>query len=243
VASSKEKEQTKSADTSTDLEQEVSELIKILQGDLSSIDPQAGLESIDRWQEMLSKSKESGAKELATALKDLHKLLKGGKATGIEISESLIHIGEQTTELAADATAAKQSLQKLGKQLRTAGTSIAKAEEKEYHTQLDSLLDQVEEDELTAIDPTAATVAIDFWYNILHHAEGEQFKSLAKSLDSLKKAIAKDNSKPETIAKALAHMGEQTTELASSASRGFKGAIQKLGKGLTAASEAIADRD
>ncbi len=242
MATSKEKEQYQSADASTDLEQEVSELIQTLQGDLSSIDPQAGLESIDRWQEMLSKSKESGAKELSKALKDLHKLLKGGKATGIEISESLIHIGEQTAELAADATA-KQSLQKLGKQLRTAGTSIAKAEEKEYHTQLDSLLDKVEEDELTALDPTAATAAIDFWYNILHHAEGEQFKSLAKSLDSLKKAIAKDNSKPEAIAKALAQMGEQTTELASSASRGFKGAIQKLGKGLTAASEAIADRD
>lgn len=239
MATSKEKDPNKSADASTDTEQEVSELIQTLQGDLSNIDPQAGLESLDRWQGLLSKSKEPGTKELATALKDLHKLLKGGKATGIEISESLIHIGEQTVELATDTAAAKQSLQKLGKQLRSAGTSIAKAEEKEYHTQLDSILDKVEEDELTALDPTAATAAIDFWYNILHHAEGEQFKSLAKSLDSLKKAITKDNSKPETIAKALAQMGEQTTELASSASRGFKGAIQKLGKGLTAASAAI----
>jgi F0F1-type ATP synthase membrane subunit b/b' len=135
----------------------------------------------------------------------------------------------------------KQLTQKLGKQLRKAGTSISQAEEKEYHDQLDSLLEKADGEELTSLKAEDATGTIDFWFNILNKAEDEQFKSIASSLKSLKQALNKSNPKSETIANALAQVGEQTTEIASQAPRGFKGIIQKLGKRLTAASESLAE--
>lgn len=167
-------------------------------------------------------------------------MLKGGKATGHEISEELIHLGEQTTELSNNADkGAKQSVQRLGKQLRKTGTSIARAEDQEYHQQLDTLVEKSEGEELTSLNADEAVGAIDLWYNLLHKAEGEQFQSVATSLKELKQALNRGNAKPETIAKALSKVGEQTTEIASQAPRGFKGAVQKLGKQLTRAGESI----
>lgn len=232
------------AGAETDINSEVDELVEALQGDLSSIDLEAGLGLIDHWHSFLSKAKEPHAKELAGSLKELQKKLKGGKASGHEISEALIHLGEQTAEFGGDAEkGAKQLLQKLGKQLRKAGTSIAQAEDKEYHEQLDGLLEQAEGDELTSLDAEAATEAIDFWQNVLNKTEGEQYKALANSLKSLKQALSKGNSKPETIAKALAQVGEQAAEVASEAPRGFKGVIQKLGKQLSHASESLTEKE
>lgn len=228
------------AQADSDLNQEIDELVQSLQGDLSSIDLEAAMGLIDHWQGFLSKSKIEGGKEISSELKNLQKMLKGGKATGHEISEVLIHIGEQTAEFAGDAEkGSKQSVQKLGKQLRKAGTSIAKAEDQEIHEQLDMIVEKAESDDLTAMDSEAAVGAIDFWYNLLNKAEGEQFKQVANSLKSLKQALSKGNSKPETIAKSLAQVAEQTSEIASEAPRGFKGIIQKLGKQLNAASESL----
>lgn len=232
------------AGAEANISSEIDELVGALQGDLSGIDVEAGLAMIDHWHGFLTKAKEPHAKELATALKDLQKMLKGGKASGHEISEALIHLGEQTAEFGGDAEkGSKQPVQKLGKQLRKAGTSIAKVEEKEYHEQLDNLLEQAESEELTSLDADAATEAIDFWYNLLHKAEGEQFKPIANSLKSLKQALSKGNAKPETIAKTLSQLGEQATEIASEAPRGFKGVIQKLGKQLSIAAESLTDEE
>jgi hypothetical protein len=228
------------AQADSDMNQEMDELVQTLEGDLGSIDLEAAMGLIDHWQGVISKSKIEGGKELASELKNLQKMLKGGKSTGHEISEVLIHIGEQTAEFAGDAEkGSKQSVQKLGKQLRKAGTSIAKAEDQEIHEQMDMIVEKAESDELTAMDAEAAVGAIDFWYNILNKAEGEQFKPIANSLKSLKQALSKSNSKPETIAKSLAQVAEQTNEIASEAPRGFKGIIQKLGKQLNAASESL----
>ncbi|MDX2229049.1 MAG: hypothetical protein NW220_05405 [Leptolyngbyaceae cyanobacterium bins.349] len=222
--------------------QELDELIQSLQGDLSSIELDGAMSLIDHWQGILAKSKIEGGKELSTELKELQKMLKGGKATGHEISEVLIHIGEQTAEFAGDAEkGSKQSVQKLGKALRKAGTSIAKAEDQEIHEQLDLIVEKAESDELVAMEAEAAIGAIDFWYNILNKAEGDQFKQVANSLKSLKQALNKGNSKPETIAKSLAQLGEQTSAIASEAPRGFKGIIQKVGKQLTATSESLTE--
>jgi len=222
--------------------QEMDELIQTLQADLSSIDLEAATGMLDHWQGVLSKSKVEGGKELAGQLKELQKMLKGGKATGHEISEVLIHIGEQTAEFAGDAEkGSKQSVQRLGKQLRKAGTSIAKAEDQEIHEQLDLVIEKAENNELTDMDSEAAVGAIDFWYTILNKAEGDQFKQVANSLKNLKQALGKSNTKPDTIAKSLTQLGEQANEIASDAPRGFKGIIQKLSKQLIAASESIAD--
>lgn len=228
------------AQAESDISQELDELVQTLQSDLSDIELDAALGLIDHWQGILSKSKIEGGKEVASDLKELQKMLKGGKATGHEISEMLIHLGEQAGEFANEAEkGSKQVVQRLGKQLRKAGTSIAKAEDQEMHEQLDTIMETAENDELTSLEPETAVAAIDFWYAILNKAEGEQFKPVANSLKSLKQALSKGNSKPETIAKALAQVAEQTTEIASETPRGFKGIVQKLGKQLSAASESL----
>uniref|UniRef100_A0A832H5M0 Uncharacterized protein n=1 Tax=Oscillatoriales cyanobacterium SpSt-402 TaxID=2282168 RepID=A0A832H5M0_9CYAN len=232
------------AGSELDVNQEIDELVQTLQGDLSELEVEDALSLIDQWHGILNKVKEPAAKDLANALKDLQKMLKGGKATGHEISEALIHLGEQTAEFRGDAEkGSKQSVQKLGKQLRKAGTSIAKAEDQEYHEQLDSLMEKAEGEELTALDPEAAVGAIDFWYGVLQKVEGEQFKPVANSLKSLKQALSRGNAKPETIAKALIEVGQQTTEIASEAPRGFKGIIQKLGKQLNQSGESLTEKE
>jgi hypothetical protein len=228
------------AQAESNINQELDELVQTLQGELNDIEIEAALGLIDHWQGVLSKSKMEGGKEVASDLKELQKMLKGGKATGHEISEMLIHIGEQAGDFASSAEkGSKQVVQRLGKQLRKAGTSIAKAEDQEMHEQLDTIVETVENDELTSLDSETAVASIDFWYAILNKAEGEQFKQVANSLKSLKQALSKENSKPETIAKALAQVAEQTTEIAAETPRGFKGIVQKLGKQLSAAGESL----
>lgn len=223
-----------------DVSQEVDELIQSLEGNLSEIEAESALSLVDQWYDFLHKFKEPEVKELASGLKDLQKLLKSGKATGHEISEVLIHIGEQTNEFSDNAQKGlKQPVQRLGKQLRKAGTSIAKAEDQEYLQQIDSLVEKAEGEELTSLAPEEAVGAIDFWYNLLHKAEGEESKQLANSLKELKQALKRGNAKPEAIAKALTHVGEQTSAIASEAPRGFKGAVQKLGKQLAKAGESL----
>ena len=225
-----------------DVNQEMDQLIQALEGDLSQIDAESALDLVDQWHGFLSKSKEPETKELASELKALQKMLKSGKATGHEISEALIQIGEQTTEFSGDAEKGlKQPVQRLGKQLRKAGTSIAKAEDQEYHEQLDTLMEKAEGEELTSLNADEAVGTIDLWYNLLHKAEGEKFQDVANSLKELKQTLKRNNAKPETIAKALTQVGEQTTELSSEAPRGFKGAIQKLGKQLTKAGESLVE--
>lgn len=214
---------------------EIEELLHSMEGNVSEIETENALSLVERWYNFLHSFKEPEVKELAIGLKDLQKLLKSGKATGHEVSEALIHIGEQTSDFSIDAEKdLKQPVQRLGKQLRKAGTSVAKAEDQEYHQQIDVLLEKAE-GELTSLDSEEAVGAIDFWYNLLHKAEGEQYQQLANSLKGLKQVLKRDNAKAETIAKALTEVGKHTTDISSEAPRGFKGAIQKLGKQLTKA--------
>jgi hypothetical protein len=232
------------AQTEPDQAADFDELVEALSGDLSEIEPEAGMELISEWQAFLSDSKEAGVKELASGLKELQKLLKSGKATGHDISEVLIHLGEQTAEFASEAEkGSKQTVQRLAKQLRTAGTSIAKAEDKEYLEQIDSLVEQAESDELTTLESDAAISTIDTWYNLLHKSEDAKLQSVANSLKELKQALKRSNAKPDTIAHVLTQLGEQTVEAASEAPRGFKGAIQKLGKQLSRAGASLSEAE
>jgi hypothetical protein len=222
------------------MSQEIDEAIQALEGDLSEMDAETALSAIDHWHTFLSKAKTPETKELANGLKELQKMLKSGKATGHEISEVLIHLGEETSEFSSEAEKGlKQPIQRLGKQLRKAGTSIAKAEDQEYHAQLDALMEKAEEDELTSLETEEAIGSIDTWYNLLSKAEGEQFHAVADSLKHLKQVLKRGNAKPETIAKALSQVGEQTIELSGEVPRGFKGIIKKLGKRLTSSSESL----
>lgn len=241
MATKKEtEEKQKQTQPEFDANKEIEELLHSMEGNFSEIDAESALSLVERWYDFLHSFKEPEVKELASGLKELQKLLKSGKATGHEVSEALIHIGEQTSEFSNNTEKdLKQPVQRLGKQIRKAGTSVAKAEDQEYHQQIDVLLEKAEGEELTSLDTEEAVGAIDFWYNLLHKAEDEKYQQLATSLRGLKQVLKRDNAKPETIAKALTEVGEHTNDISSEAPKGFKGAIQKLGKQLTKAGKSL----
>ncbi|MBA3924217.1 MAG: hypothetical protein H0X31_21960, partial [Nostocaceae cyanobacterium] len=138
MASQKETTSKSEQTSSPDLDS----LLKALDGDLSAIDSDAAMGLIDQWHDSLHTAKEPNANALATSLKHLKQLLKGGKATGHEIGETLGEIGEHTTELADSADKdAKTPLQKLGKQLSKIGLSLGKAEDREHIEHIDSLIE------------------------------------------------------------------------------------------------------
>lgn len=239
-----EKAIAKDTQADFDLNSEINELTQALSGDLSEIATEDALGLIDHWYNFLHKSKDAEVKQLATGLKELQKLVKGGKATGHEISEELIQLGEQIGDFSGEIEkGAKSAIQRLSKQLRKSGTAIAKAEDQEHLQQIDQLVEQAEADQITAIEPEAAIAQIDVWYNLLHKAEGESYQQLANSLKELKQALKRNNAKPETIAKALSAVGEQTTAVAGELPRGFKGAVQKLGKYLTNTSKSLVEAE
>ncbi len=214
-------------------------LLELLQGDLSSIDAAAGLESIDEWYNTLHKSKDKDSKELADSLKELKQLLKGGKASGHEVGEALIHVGDRTMDIAADSDKeAKATLQKLGKQLTKVGNSLGKAEDQENIDSINTLTETLDED-LESVDMSVATAAIDHWYGILHKLEDKHSQKIADNLKQLKQSLKSGKGKKTDLSKALATLGEQTIEAAAEAPRGIKGAVQRLGKRLNKISKTI----
>lgn len=232
------------AGSESDSSQELDELIETLNGDLSTVEPEAALGIIDQWHGFLNKAKEPELKEIASSLKQLQKLLKGGKAEGHEIGEALEQLGEQTSECASAADKdAKTALQKLGKQLAKVGASINKADNQEHLDELNSLVETLDSEDLTSLKSEDSTAAINLWYGMVNKAEGEQFKELASGLKELKQVLKRSKAKPEEIAEVLSRLGEQTTEVAAEAPRGFKTVVQKLGKRLSKAAKAIASAE
>jgi uncharacterized protein YukE len=224
------------ADKSQDLDQ----LIETLSGDLSAIDSETALEMIDQWHGFLHKSKEPTVKELANGLKQLQKLLKSDNADSGEIGEVLEDLGEQTGDLASEAEKGwKANLQKLSKSLAQAGKALNKADEQEHLKEMNDLIKNLEEEDLTSVEAEVGTQMIDHWYNVLHKQEGKPYQELASTLKELKQRVKKSNADPEAIAEVLSHLGEQTREIAADAPRGFKTVVQKLGKRLIAAAESF----
>jgi uncharacterized protein YukE len=220
------------ADKSAD-SQKLDSLLTTLDGDLTSLDTEAALNALDEWYGIVHKAHEPEAKELSQNLKELKQLLKSGKATGHEIGEVLIEIGEHTSHIASEAEKGlKTPLQKLGKQLKAAGTSLGKAEDREQIEQIDSLVETLEGD-LTSIDSDKAVSAIDHWYTILHKLENENFKEIANELKHLKQTLKSSKAQGADIGEILVKLGEQTQEAAKEAARGIKGPVQRLGKLLS----------
>jgi hypothetical protein len=231
-------------DQGADMGQEVDELVEALNGDLSAIDAEGALGMVEEWYNFLHKSKEPAVKEMASGLKELQKLLKSGKADAGAIGEILEKIGEQTSSFASEAEkGTKTTIQKLGKQLTQAGKTLAKADEQEHLEEIHGLVETLEEGDLTSVEPEESVGMIDTWYALLHKQEGEPFKELASGLKELKQALKKSKSQPEDIAEILERLGEQTTELASEAPRGFKTVVQKLGKQLSSAAKSMGSAD
>ncbi len=219
--------------------QELNSLIEALSGDLTAIDSDAAVALIDEWHDSLNKAKESEIKEIATHLKHLKQLLKGGKATGHDIGEALIQIGEETSHVASNADKeVKNPLQKLGKQLSKIGVSLSKADDREQIEHINSVVETLEAD-LTEIEPEAAVGAIDTWYNLLHKSEDENIQEIANGLKELKQLLKRKTAKSEDFAEVLTKLGEQTQQSADEATRGFKRPIQKLGKLLSKAGKSL----
>ena len=239
-ASKKAEPASKSAPDDTPESQKIAALSQALQGDLSTLDPDAALESIESFQSLLKQSKQPEAKELASGLKELQKLLKRPEPSGHELGELIGHLGEQTSEIAADADKVlKTPLQHLGKQLTKIGRSLAKAEDSEQLEDLDSLVDTLKQSP-AKIDAKASVGEIDRWYDLLHKSEDGSLKEIATELKALKQILKGSKAKGGELSEKLIELGEKTTASAAHAGRGFKGALQKLGKALTTFGKSLA---
>ncbi len=236
-AAQKNGDQTKSE--SGDLSQQLDSLKSTLSGDLSKVSSEDALNLIDQWYDSLHKAKQPEVKEIATHLKQLKQLLKGGKATGHEISEVLVEIGDQTANIAAEADKeTKTPIRDLGKQITKVGNSLGKAEDQQEIEEIDSLVETLDGD-LTKIKAETAVGAVDNWYNLLHKSEDKNLAEIANGLKELKQLLKHNNSKPADISNVLEKLGEQTVAAAHEAKRGFKGPIQRLGKLLSKAGKSV----
>jgi ABC-type transporter Mla subunit MlaD len=227
------------AETTADVSQELNELLETLNGDLHEIEAEAALELVDQWHDLLHKAKEPEIKEVSSSLKELRKLLKSDKTTGHEVGEVLTKLGEQVSQVASKTDELKAPLQKLGKQLGQTATAVGKAEDQEYLEDINTLVETLEEGDVTSLEVDDAVGMIDMWHNLVQKADGQAFEEIASSLKDLKQVLKRSSAKPEAIAEVLTKLGEQTSEVASEAPRGFKTVIQKLGKQLSAAGKQI----
>lgn len=228
------------AQSDIDLNQEIDDSMKMLDSNLGEMTAEEALSRIDEWYNFLHKAKEPAIKEIVSGIKELQKLVKGGKASGHEIGAVLERLGDQTSEYASEVDKElKNPLQKLGKQLSHAGSSLSKAEDQEHLEQIDSMTEMLDSEELSAVEPARVVEMIDPWLSLLNKSDNEQFKALANSLKELKQAVKKSRPKPAAIAEILSQLGEQIGEVATEAPRGFKGHIQKLGKQLSKAAKSM----
>ncbi|RCJ42030.1 hypothetical protein A6770_35440 [Nostoc minutum NIES-26] len=224
-----------------DWQQKLEELQSTFSEDLSTLSSEDATSLIDKWYNFLHKAKEPEVKEIANQLKQLKQHLKSSKATGHEISEVLIEIGEQTANFASDAEKdIRTPVRRLGKQLTKVGNSLGKAEEHEEIEEIDSAIEIFEED-LTQIETDVALGSVDKWYNLLHKSDNESLQEIANGLKQLKQVLKHKNPKPSDISPILEQLGEQTTTVGQEAKRGFKGPLQRLGKLLSRTGKSLAE--
>jgi hypothetical protein len=101
-------------------------LVDIIAGESNTSDFKAAIDEIDRWHDLLHTAEDESLKQIAIELKALKQILKGNKVKGAELSQKLIHLGEQTTSAAVNAQRGfKGVVQKLGKVLSAFGKSLA----------------------------------------------------------------------------------------------------------------------
>uniref|UniRef100_B8HXM2 Uncharacterized protein n=1 Tax=Cyanothece sp. (strain PCC 7425 / ATCC 29141) TaxID=395961 RepID=B8HXM2_CYAP4 len=230
------------AERQTDLGGEINAFLEFLQTDPASIDLEAAQSRVNDAYELLHRSKQPEVKEISSGLRELKKQLQSNKATGHDLAELLEQIGEQTSDMAAEADKGLRSnLKKLGRQLTKLGHSVSKAEDQERLEQLNSLVDLLEED-LDNLDPQAAIAPIDHWYALLHRSDNEQQQQLANSLKELKQAL-KSNKARGALPELLIRVGEQTTAIAAEAGRGFKRPIQRVGKLLNQLGKSLEEEE
>jgi hypothetical protein len=121
-----QKEETKNVDAQ-DNAPDIESVIEFFHGDITEVESEAGIDSIDEWVDFLKGHKEEGIKELSASLKQLKKLLKAKNADAGEIAEVLNQLGEQTNAIGDDAErGVKGPLHKLGKALISSSHKVEK---------------------------------------------------------------------------------------------------------------------
>ena len=234
----KESDKHTGSDDHSELMEKLDSLSEVLDGDVSSVAPDAAFALIDEWHSLVQKTKGADFKEVASGLKELQKLL-GEEDAGHEVGELLSHLGTQTSEMSADADKGlKRPLKHLGKQLSKVGMSLAKEDDRHQLEELDSLVETLDQD-VEKIDTKSSTGDLDRWTEVLHKSDDDDLKSIAKGLKKLKDALKGGKAKGSDISEMLIKLGEQTADASSMANRGFKGAIQTLGKSLTKLGKSI----
>lgn len=113
------------------------------------------------------------------------------------------------------------------------------ADEMDEKEELDSLLEVLEEEDLSALDIETATEMIDQWYEFLHGSDNAELKEVANTLKQLKKKITASKPKTPDIAEILSQLGEQIDTAADNAERGYKTKMHKLGKSLRKAGREV----
>ena len=231
LQSSRNSERNSDSDNNSETLQKLASLSEALQNDVSSADPDAAFKLIDEWHDLVNKVKGAEFKEIARGLKEVQKLLQQDDA-GHDLGELLSHLGALTSDSASEAEKGlKNPLRLLGKQLSEVGISLSKEEDKHHLEALGSLVETLDQ-EASTIDSKSSVDEIEQWHDLLHKSEDDSLKSIAGKLKDLKKLLKGTKTKGADISEVLIELGEQTTEAASIASRGFKGAIRELGKAL-----------
>lgn len=108
---------------------ELDELLSLLEeSDLTELDAEAGIETIDEWSEILNDSGDSDLKEIGKGLRQLKKALSAKKQKPQDIAEALSDLGEQIEGYANNAQRGyKTKLHKLAKSLHKSAKSVEKA--------------------------------------------------------------------------------------------------------------------
>lgn len=108
---------------------ELDELMSLLEdSELTDLDAEEGIETIDEWYEILNDSGDSDLKEIGKGLRQLKKALSAKKQKPEAIAEALSDLGDKVEEYANNAQRGyKTKLHKLAKSLSKSAKSVEKA--------------------------------------------------------------------------------------------------------------------
>lgn len=122
------KSESKSTDSELNNAPDIESLTEVLHSDITEVEPEQAIDSIDEWVDFLKGHKEENIKELSASLKELKKLLKGKKTEASQIVEVLAKLGEQTNAIGDEAErGVKGPAHTLGKALITFSHKIERA--------------------------------------------------------------------------------------------------------------------
>ncbi|MBW4444407.1 MAG: hypothetical protein KME10_24945 [Plectolyngbya sp. WJT66-NPBG17] len=122
------KSDSNTAESDVDNAPDIESLTEILHGDITEIESDEAIDSIDEWVDFFKGHKEDNVKELSASLKDLKKLLKGKRTEATQIVEALAKLGEQTNAIGDEAgRGVKGPVHTLGKALITFSHKIERA--------------------------------------------------------------------------------------------------------------------